>query len=86
MQVALILLLVAKRPGSNLRDLVRATGTGKSSVSRNVARLSSEHGDGLVTYSEDPLDRRNKTVKLTPKGALIVQAITACTSGHEDVT
>ena len=82
MQVALTLLIVAKRPGINLKDIAAATSTAKSSVSRNIARLSSEHGDGLVTYSEDPRDRRNKLVQLTPKGSLFVAAILAGVAGQ----
>ncbi|WP_043879569.1 MarR family winged helix-turn-helix transcriptional regulator [Azorhizobium caulinodans] len=75
MQVALILLLVARKPGTNLKELVQATGLGKSSVSRNIAALSKEHGKGLITYSEDLLDRRNKVCRLTPEGERVVRSL-----------
>lgn len=75
MQVALILLLVARKPGTNLKELVQASGLGKSSVSRNIAALSKERGKGLLTYSEDLMDRRNKVCKLTPEGERVVRSL-----------
>lgn len=75
MHSALILLLVARKPGINLKELVQETGLGKSAVSRNVASLSKEYGKGLITYSEDPLDRRNKVIKLTLEGERTVRSL-----------
>ncbi|WP_142850667.1 MarR family winged helix-turn-helix transcriptional regulator [Telmatospirillum sp. J64-1] len=75
-QIALILLLIAEKPGISNRELVQLTGLGKSSVARNVAILSKEHGKfGLVTYYEDPEDRRNKVAKLTPEGQRFINSI-----------
>lgn len=56
-----------------MKDLQSRVGLAKSSVSRNVAALSHQHrlgkpGHGLVEAYEDPEDRRNKLVRLTPKG------------------
>lgn len=76
MQIALILLLIARKPGINLKELVQQTGLGKSSVSRNVAALSKEqNGKGLITYREDPQDRRNKVIQLTPEGERTVRSL-----------
>jgi len=75
MHTALMLLLIARKPGLNLKDLVTATGLGKSAVSRNIASLSKEYGKGLITYAEDPLDRRNKVIKLTPAGERVVNSL-----------
>lgn len=75
MQIALIFLLIARKPGTNLKDIVQLTGLGKSSVSRNVALLSVEFGKGLVTYREDLADRRNKVIHLTPEGERVVASL-----------
>ena len=72
---ALILLLVARQPGINLKDLAKETGLGKSAISRNVATLSKEHGKGLITYSESLTDRRNKEIKLTHEGERFLRSI-----------
>ena len=75
MHSALMLLLIARKPGINLKEIVQETGLGKSAVSRNVANLSKEFGKGLITYTEDPLDRRNKVIKLTPQGERTVRSL-----------
>lgn len=76
MHVALMLLLIAQKPGINLKELTQATGLVKSSVSRNIALLSKEYGGkGLVTMTEDPVDRRNKNVKLTLEGERLVRSL-----------
>lgn len=76
MHTALLLLLIAREPGTNLKNLARLTGLGKSAVSRNMALLSQNHGRGLIDYREDPTDRRNKMVFLTPEGERIVRTLT----------
>ncbi len=75
-QIALILLLIARKPGISLKELTQLSGLSKAAVSRNVALLSKEHGRGLVTYFEDPMDRRNKVAKLTPDGERFIRALT----------
>lgn len=75
MHTALILLLIARKPGVNLKELVQATGLGKSAVSRNVALLSKEYGKGLITYKEDLQDRRNKVINLTNDGERMVRSL-----------
>lgn len=56
-----------------MRDLQAAMDTSSASVSRNVAVLTIQHrlgkpGLNLVERYEDPRDRRNTRVRLTPKG------------------
>ena len=75
MQSALILLLIGSKPGTNLKSLAEIAGIGTSSASRIAAALSKEYGKGLVTYVEDPLDRRNKQLKLTPEGERFVRSL-----------
>lgn len=79
MQIALIFLLIAQKPGINLREIGQLTGLAKSSVSRNVALLSKEFGKGLVTYREDLADRRNKVINLTPEGERVLASLTHLT-------
>ena len=75
-QMALILMLVAQKPGISLSELTKLTGLGKSSVARHVAALSKQFGKGLIDYSEDPADRRNKVAQLTPQGDRFIRSIT----------
>lgn len=75
-QTVLTYLLVAAAPDKeppSMKELERRLGISSSSVSRNVAALSEMHrlgkpGHDLVEAYEDPMDRRNKLVRLTPKG------------------
>jgi DNA-binding MarR family transcriptional regulator len=71
---------VADRQELPMADLIDLTGVGQSSVSRNVAALSStrgvrEPGYGLVEAYEDPAYRRRKLVKLTARGRALVAEI-----------
>ncbi len=64
----------------SMRDLAEAVGIAQSSCSRNVASLGQIHRHGrpghqLVESYEDPMDRRNKLVKLTPKGRRFAQML-----------
>src|SRR4051794_41435723 len=59
-QMALVLMLIAQKPGISFKELVQQTDLGKSSVSRHVAALSEQYGKGLVTFWEDPMDRRGE--------------------------
>jgi DNA-binding MarR family transcriptional regulator len=86
MQVALVFLQIAKKPGVNLRELVATTGLGKSSMSRIVALLSKEFGKGLVTYREDLADRRNKVIHLTPDGDRTLRSVLHLIQPEEDET
>jgi DNA-binding MarR family transcriptional regulator len=57
----------------SMRELKGRLGISGSSISRNVAALSKHHrlgkaGHDLVESYEDSMDRRNKLVRLTPKG------------------
>jgi len=61
-------------------DIAAQVGIAQSSCSRNVALLGMIHrrgrpGHQLVESYENPLDRRNKLVKLTPKGRRLAQTL-----------
>lgn len=68
-----ILLTVAEAGEIGMKDIAGRVGVVKSSVSRTVAVMSrTGHkgmpGHDLLTWREDPLDRRNKLVSLTRLG------------------
>lgn len=59
--------------GVTQREIVTRTGLSRSTVSRTCLLLSKEFRAGtpgwnVVTVEIDPMDRRNRIVKLTPKG------------------
>ena len=76
MQIALVFIMIADKPGISQKELVARSGMGRSSVSRHCAYLSKEYGKGLVTIQEDPVDRRSKVCKLTPAGERTIQSLT----------
>lgn len=68
-----ILLVVAESGEIGMKDIAQRVGVVKSSVSRTVALMSrtghkGAAGHDLLTWQEDPADRRNKRVFLTRKG------------------
>ena len=63
-----------------MSEMADILGLAQSSVSRNVAALSNWNrhrvvGHDLVTARENPMDRRQKLVTLTVKGAKLREAI-----------
>lgn len=82
-QTIAIFLAVARStepvPMRQLRDML---GLAQSSVSRNVAALSDwtrhhETGPNLLRAWENPQDRREKFVELTPQGRRLAKTIEA---------
>ncbi|GGX91321.1 hypothetical protein GCM10007160_18530 [Litchfieldella qijiaojingensis] len=72
-QTAVFFVTIAMNPGITMKELMERTGTVQSTCSRNVSLLSewlkhNKPGYGLVQAMEDPVERRRKIVKLTPKG------------------
>ena len=74
-QTALTLLHIAKKPGVSQLELEELTGMGRSSISRQIAFLSTDLGKGYVISGEDIHDRRKKVAKLSPQGELLVAAV-----------
>jgi DNA-binding MarR family transcriptional regulator len=85
MQIALIFVLIARKPGISQKELIQLTGLGRSSVSRTVALLSKELGKGFVTMREDPADRRSKVVTLTPEGERLSRSLEHYVADGENV-
>lgn len=83
MGVQQVLLLLALFTYGQLsqQQLEHHTGVKRSSNSRNVAKLGPgekpwlRQGPGWVESYEDPLDRRTKMVRLTPKGQALIRAV-----------
>lgn len=80
-QTVLFLLEVAREPGRTLIQLADAVGVAGSAASRNADYLGAgsarRKGLGLVEIEVDPLDRRFKRVRLTPKGVAVIRRITS---------
>jgi DNA-binding MarR family transcriptional regulator len=79
---AICLLLIADNEGLSLKDLAEKAGIGMASASRYVAYFGKPHpglghksGLGLVVATEDPLERRKKTITLTAKGRALINKL-----------
>jgi len=74
------LLIIAQHEGLSVKELADRAGIGMASASRYISLFSKpptpgRKGLGLVEAREDPLERRKKIVRLTPKGATTVKQI-----------
>lgn len=63
-----------------MREVERMTGMTTSSTSRNVAALGPYHSGGkegldLIVAFDNPENRRQKLLKLTPKGRRVAESI-----------
>lgn len=80
-QTLLTFCAVASREGEvAMKDIERMTGMSGASTSRNIAALGPYHRKGqpgmdLVVAFENPMDRREKLLKLTPKGRRVAESI-----------
>lgn len=80
-QAIATLLVIAQNPdGIKMQDLGKQVRISQSSVSRNVSLLSHTQrygrpGHDLVVAFEDPMERRRKLVRLTPKGKRVVNRL-----------
>ena len=79
-QMAATFLMVANEEGITMKNLGNRLGISQSSCSRNVAALSRWHrlgnpGHDLLYAIEDPVERRRKIVKLTPKGKRVAETV-----------
>ena len=81
-QTMAVFLVVAMKGGEgiSMQEVKDSLGIAQSSVSRNINLLckTSRHmkagHDLLMTY-EDPMNRRQKLCRLTPKGVLFLEGI-----------
>lgn len=89
MQTAATFLAVATAKDETIlmTDLLTIVGLPQSTLSKNVAYLCEwrKHevpGMNVVETFPDPMNRRQKLVRLTPKGRLIASKITAAIKGQ----
>ena len=68
-----VLVMIASRGPQNLASVAQALGVHPSNATRRCDKLVEA---GLVHRSEDPTDRRNLVLQLTPSGRQIVQQMT----------
>jgi DNA-binding MarR family transcriptional regulator len=76
-----VLSQLAQEPAANQLALATAIGYDKS---RLIALLDEIERDGLVVREQDPADRRNRRVRLTPAGRARLAAAQADIRAMED--
>lgn len=74
---AYALLLIARYEGLSVKDLAHRADIGMATASRYVSMFGKtirpgESGMGLVEAVDDPMERRKKIIKLTPKGKQVI--------------
>lgn len=79
-QLHCLLVIAQSEEGLSLTDLAQKVGIGLATASRYVAALGKqnrhrEEGLLLVEAFEDPMERRKKIIRLTPKGRIAVQKL-----------
>lgn len=75
-----VFLAVAQSPGISQPDLEETVGISQSAVSRHVFALSkfaafNRPGMGMVEAIDNPMNRREKVVNLTPKGERVAEKL-----------
>ncbi|WBQ03528.1 MarR family winged helix-turn-helix transcriptional regulator [Kribbella sp. CA-293567] len=76
-----VLAHLAKQPAANQLALATAIGYDKS---RLITLLDELARDGLVIREQDPADRRNRQVRLTPAGESRLAEVRAAVHAMED--
>ena len=80
LQYVTAFLLVATDEDQNVSEYAKRAGTSQSLMTRHLADLGMvnryhEEGFGLVEAYDDLMDRRNRLIRLTPKGRSLVWEI-----------
>lgn len=79
-QLHCLLVISQAEDGLSLTELAQKVGIGLATASRYVAALGKqnrhrEEGLFLVEAFEDPMERRKKIIRLTPKGRLAIKKL-----------
>ncbi len=69
---------IYRHNGANISDLARALGVTPAAASQLLRRLVEQ---GYVVREENPADRRNKRLQLTPRGEEALQSIATPSHG-----
>lgn len=81
LQQARCLFIVAQsEEGMSLSEIAKKAGIGLATASRYIGALGKinrhrEEGLLLIESFEDPMERRKKTIRLTPKGRITIRKI-----------
>lgn len=86
-QLQCLLLISEAEEGTSLTDLASKASIGLATASRYVAALGKqnrhrEEGLLLVEAFEDPMERRRKIIRLTPKGRATINKLIGETNAH----
>lgn len=76
-----VLYMASVRPDTNMSMVAAQLNVGLSAVSGLVDRLV-EHG--LLTRQEDPADRRQHLLNVSPKGARVLERVRELNTAHLD--
>lgn len=79
-QAMCLFVIAEKDEGLSLTELSKKVGIGMATASRYVASLNNitrykTEGLRLVESFEDPMERRKKIIRLTPKGKIALRKI-----------
>jgi DNA-binding MarR family transcriptional regulator len=86
LQCVMAFMLVATEEGLNISTYAKRAGISGSLMARHLEDLGDlnryrQPGFGLVEQFSDPMDRRNRLMRLTPKGRGIAQKICDALTG-----
>ena len=74
------LLLTLPAEGARPSDLAAAAGMSRQALSEWIRELAA---DGYLVVSTDPIDRRNRIVRLTPKAEAVIRLATEAIQSTE---
>lgn len=79
-QLMCLLVIAESNEGMSLTEVANKVGVGLATASRYVGSLGKinrrrEEGLKFIEAYEDPMERRKKIIRLTPKGKAIVKQI-----------
>lgn len=80
-QARCLFVIAQSEEGMSLSDIAKKVGIGLATASRYISALGKinrkkEDGLQLIESFEDPMERRKKIIRLTPKGRIAVRKIT----------
>ena len=86
-QIHCLLIVAQEEDGISLSELARKAEIGIATASRYVAALGKinrhrEEGFNLIEAFEDPMERRRKIIRLTPKGKAALKNILGEAHAH----
>lgn len=79
-QIRCLFVVAESEEGMSLSDIAKKVGIGLATASRHIGALGKinrrkEEGLQLIESFEDPMERRKKIIRLTPKGRVAIRNI-----------